>query len=68
MTDAAEKVRGMATERNNRIVGATFLNRICAYSARLESILLADCLKIFFRQLRPNRSLVGRELRNAAGS
>src|SRR5262249_15517557 len=32
--------------------GASFLNRTCAYGARLESILLADPLKIFFRQHR----------------
>jgi hypothetical protein len=40
--DAVEKVRGMPAERNNRISGASFLNRTCAYGARLESILLAD--------------------------
>jgi len=36
MTDAVEKVGGMLPTRNNRIMGAAFLNRSCASDARLE--------------------------------
>jgi hypothetical protein len=32
----------MPLARNNRIMGANFLNQSCAFDARLESILLAD--------------------------
>src|SRR5262252_5869322 len=53
MTDAVEKVGATLTTRNNRIAQAGFLNRSCAFDARLESILLEDPLKIFFRQYRP---------------
>src|SRR5215471_13536228 len=53
MTDAVEKVGATLTTRNNRIAQAGFLNRSCAFDARLESILLEDPLKIFFRQHRP---------------
>jgi hypothetical protein len=42
MTDAVEKVGGMPLARNNRIMGANFLNQSCAFDARLESILLGD--------------------------
>src|SRR5215471_154021 len=52
MTDAVEKVGATLTTRNNRIAQAGFLNRSCAFDARLESILLEDPLKIFFRQYR----------------
>ena len=51
--DAVEKVGATLTTRNNRIAQAGFLNRSCAFDARLESILLEDPLKIFFRQYRP---------------
>src|SRR5262249_8393618 len=50
--DAVEKVGATLTTRNNRIVQAGFLNRSCAFDARLESILLEDPLKIFFREYR----------------
>jgi len=50
--DAVEKVGVTLTTRNNRIAQAGFLNRSCAFDARLESILLEDPLKIFFRQYR----------------
>jgi len=38
---AVEKVCGMPSVRNNRIMVADFLNRSCAFDARFESILLA---------------------------
>jgi hypothetical protein len=41
-TDAVEKGAGMPAARNNRIMGAGFLNRSCAFYARLESILLGE--------------------------
>src|SRR5262252_7385122 len=53
--DAVEKVGATLTTRNNRIAQAGFLNRSCAFDARLESILLEDSLKIFFRQYRSRR-------------
>jgi len=53
MTDAVEKVPGMPPARNKRIMGAEFLNRSCAFDARLESMLLGDPLKILFQQHRP---------------
>jgi hypothetical protein len=53
MTDAVEKVPGIAATRNNRIIEGYFLNRSCALDARLELILLGDSLKIFFQQHRP---------------
>jgi hypothetical protein len=40
--DAVEKVTGMPPARNNRIMGTEFLNRSCAFDARLESMLLGD--------------------------
>src|SRR5215471_16536369 len=49
----SKKVGATLTTRNNRIAQAGFLNRSCAFDARLESILLEDPLKIFFRQYRP---------------
>src|SRR5262252_4993844 len=58
MTDAVEKVGATLTTRNNRIAQAGFLNRSCAFDARLESILLEDPLKIFFRQHRPIADLM----------
>jgi hypothetical protein len=51
--DAVEKVGGMPSVRNKRIVGDDFLNRSCALGLRLESILLGDPLKILFQQYRP---------------
>jgi hypothetical protein len=36
LTDAVEKVGGMLPTRNNRIMGAAFLNRSCPSDARLE--------------------------------
>jgi hypothetical protein len=51
LTDAVEKVGGMPPARNNRIIGANFLNRYCVFGAHLESMLLA--LKILFQQHRP---------------
>jgi hypothetical protein len=53
VTDAVEKVGGMPPARNNRIMGADFANRTCAFGARLESMLLRDPLKILFQQHRP---------------
>ena len=53
LADAVEKVSATLTTRNDRIAQAGFLNRSCAFDARLESILLEDPLKIFFRQYRP---------------
>ena len=53
--DAVEKVSATLTTRNNGIAQAGFLNRSCAFDARLESILLGDPLKIFFRQYRSRR-------------
>src|SRR5215831_19366010 len=53
--DTVEKVGATLPTRNNRIAQAGFLNRSCAFAARLESILLEDPLKIFFRQYRPTR-------------
>src|SRR5215472_9439323 len=50
LTDAVEKVGATLPTRNNRIAQAGFLNRSCAFAARLESILLEDPLKIVFRQ------------------
>src|SRR5215472_16294747 len=50
--DAVEKVGATLTTRNNRIAQAGFLNRSCAFDARLESIFLEEPLKIFFRQHR----------------
>jgi hypothetical protein len=38
--DAVEKVHGMPSARNNRIMVADFLNRSCAFDACCESILL----------------------------
>src|SRR5262252_2693308 len=38
--DAVEKVGATLTTRNNRIAQAGFLNRSCAFDARLELILL----------------------------
>jgi hypothetical protein len=40
--DAVEKVLGMATPRNNRIIDGNFLNRSCGFGAYLELILLRD--------------------------
>jgi ATP-dependent DNA ligase len=42
LTDAVEKVGSTASARNNRIPGDHFLNRPCAISGRLESMLLRD--------------------------
>jgi hypothetical protein len=42
MTDAVEKVLSVAVPRNNRIIEGNFLNRSCAFDARLELILLGD--------------------------
>jgi hypothetical protein len=39
----------MSAARNNRIVRDDFLNQVCAFDARLESILLGDRLKILFQ-------------------
>jgi len=50
--DAVEKVDGIPAARNNRIVDADFLNRSCAFDARLKSKLLGQTLKILFRQHR----------------
>jgi hypothetical protein len=47
MTDAVEKVGGTAPARNNRIQGDDFLNRSCAVSGRLESMLLGDPPNLF---------------------
>jgi len=52
MTDAVEKVLGIAALRNNRIMADDFLNPSCVFGAYLELILLGDPLKIFFRQYR----------------
>jgi hypothetical protein len=41
-TDAVEKVVGMSAVRNNRIIGADFLNGAFAFGACIESILLGD--------------------------
>src|SRR5215470_18684206 len=49
----SKKFGATLTTRNNRIAQAGFLNRSCAFDARLESILLEEPLKIFFRQHRP---------------
>ena len=43
--------------RNNRIVGADFLNRCCAFDNRLESMLLGSPLKTLFRQYRPRADM-----------
>jgi hypothetical protein len=40
--DAVEKVVGMSAVRNNRIIGADFLNGAFAFGACIESILLGD--------------------------
>src|ERR1700680_3324031 len=40
--DTVEKVPGMSPARNKRIMGVEFLNRSCAFDARLESMLLGD--------------------------
>src|SRR6516164_4370591 len=53
--DAVEKVGATLTTRNNRIAQAGFLNRSCAFDARLESILLEDPLKIFFDSIGQER-------------
>ena len=37
MADAVEKVRGILPTRNNRVIGAGFLNRTCAFEAHFES-------------------------------
>jgi hypothetical protein len=50
LADAVEKVDVAMPKRNNRIGEADILNRSCAFDAYLESILLQDPLKIFFRQ------------------
>jgi len=42
VADAVEKVGGMPSARNNRIMGADFLNRYCVFGTRLEPILLGD--------------------------
>jgi hypothetical protein len=42
LTDAVETVGSTASARNNRIPGDDFLNRPCAISGRLESMLLRD--------------------------
>jgi hypothetical protein len=62
LTDAVEKVLGMAALRNNRIIESDFLNRSCAFEACLELILLGDPLKIFFRQHRPTAVIGGQFL------
>src|SRR5215831_7113216 len=59
LTDAVEKVGATLTTRNNRIAQAGFLNRSCAFDARLESILLEDPLKIFFRRYRSKAVSLG---------
>src|SRR5713101_6784513 len=41
--------------RNNRIVGANFLNRSCAFDARLESMLLEDPPQNPFSTVSPSR-------------
>src|SRR5687767_5970073 len=38
--------------RNNRILGANFLNRSCAFDAHLESMLLGSSVKTPFRRHR----------------
>jgi hypothetical protein len=58
LTDAVKKVGGMPLARNNRIMGANFLNQSCAFDARLESILLGDPLKILFQQHRPKAAVL----------
>ena len=49
--DAVEKVGGTPLARNNRIIGADFLNQSCAFDARLESMLLRDPSKSFFNSI-----------------
>src|SRR6266699_949465 len=44
----------MSPARNKRIMGAEFLNRSCAFDARLESMLLGAPLKSLFQQHRSN--------------
>jgi hypothetical protein len=46
--DTVEKVLGMATPRNNRIIEVDFLNRSCAFDTRLELILLGGPHKNLF--------------------
>jgi hypothetical protein len=49
----------MPAGRNNRIIGANFLNRTCAYGARLESILLVDTPKNLFATASVNNGVIG---------
>jgi hypothetical protein len=56
LTDAVEKVGGTAPARNNRIPGDDLLNRPCAFSGGLESMLLGDSLKSFFNSVDPIRT------------
>jgi hypothetical protein len=58
--DAVEKVGGTALARNNRIPGDDFLNQSCAFTGRLESMLLGAPSKSFFNS-------IGQELRCSAG-
>jgi hypothetical protein len=54
LADAVEKVRSTPSARNNRITMADFLNRSCAFEARLESILLvAPAQNLFFNSIGP---------------
>jgi hypothetical protein len=57
LTDAVEKVRGLPSLRNNRIRRACLANQCCPNGADLESILLGEVPKIFFRQHRPGAAL-----------
>jgi hypothetical protein len=57
LTDAVEKVGSTASARNNRIPGDDFLNRPCAFSGRLESMLLGVLPQIFFQQYRSQSGL-----------
>jgi hypothetical protein len=57
VTDAVEKVGGILLMRNNRIIRVDFLNGTWAFDAHLESMLLREPPKIFFRQHRPTADI-----------
>src|SRR6266446_4081090 len=50
--DAVEKGGGIQPAHNNRIMGASFLNRSCGFDARVESMLLGAPPQNLFQQQR----------------
>ena len=57
LADTVEKGLSMRPARNNRIMGADFLNQSCVFDVHLESMLLRAPLKILFQQYLPKADI-----------